>query len=124
MINGNNALVTTQIQNYEQAVQIANEISRLESATKDLKKLLKAFVEKNGAVETADTIWEIKQSISYEFTAAQLRHVAEMIAIEGKNPFEYLGITSANLGKLDWSNDAIERLGSKKINTRFTSSKK
>lgn len=108
----------------EEAVQLANEIERVEAAAKIMKDKLKKFVEANGPVETSDKVWDLSEAVSYKFDSEQLKMVAQNIALEGKNPWDYLGITASNLNKLGWSEDFLQTIGKRSISTRFSSRKK
>lgn len=50
-----------------EAVESANEISRLEAATKLLKDNLKKYVKKHGEVETSTEKWGYYPSVSWSF---------------------------------------------------------
>lgn len=108
----------------EGAVKLANEIERIEAAAKLMKADLRKFVEQNGPVETADTIWDINEAVSYKFDASQLKNVAQHIALGGDNPWDYLGINATNLKKLGWDEAFLANLGKKTIAKRFASRKK
>lgn len=112
------------IMTVEEAVQLANEIERVEAAAKIMKDKLKKFVEINGPVETSDKVWDLSEAVSYKFDSEQLKMVAQNIALEGKNPWDYLGITASNLNKLGWSEDFLLTIGKKSTSTRFSSRKK
>ncbi|MFZ7947192.1 MULTISPECIES: hypothetical protein [Bacillaceae] len=108
----------------EGAVKLANEIERIEAAAKLMKTDLRKFVEQNGPVETADTIWDINEAVSYKFDASQLKNIAQHIALGGDNPWDYLGINATNLKKLGWDEAFLANLGKKTIVKRFASRKK
>lgn len=108
----------------EEAVNLANEIERIEAAAKLMKTDLRKFVEQHGPVETADTIWDFNEAVSYKFDAVQLKEVAQNIALGGKNPWDYLSITVANLKKLEWEEAFITNIGKKTVSKRFSSRKK
>ncbi|MEB6549753.1 hypothetical protein MXL46_11715 [Heyndrickxia sporothermodurans] len=108
----------------EEAVKLANEIERIEAAAKQMKADLRSYVEQNGPVETADTIWNVNEAVSYKFDAKQLKEVAQHIALGGDNPWDYLGITASNLKKLGWDEAFLAKLGKKTVTKRFASRKK
>lgn len=108
----------------DDAVKTANEIERLEAVLKSMKEKLKAFVDKNGALETKDKVWDYVVSVSWEFQPEQLKEMAQDIVLDGRNPWELLDITSTNLKKLGWSDDVLEQYGKKKETKRFVSRKK
>ena len=108
----------------EEAVRLANEIERIEAAAKLMKADLRRFVEQQGPVETVDTIWDINEAVSYKFDSAQLKDVAQHIALGGDNPWDFLGINAANLKKLGWDEAFLANLGKKTVTKRFASRKK
>ncbi|RKJ13241.1 hypothetical protein D7X33_48795, partial [Butyricicoccus sp. 1XD8-22] len=103
----------------DEAVQLAKELERVDSARKQLNDQLKEYVKHNGAIDTGEKIWSFHDTIKWEFTADQLRKLAENIVLDGKNPWELLNITNANLKKLDWTDEAISQFGTKKIGQNF-----
>lgn len=108
----------------EQAVQLANEIKRLESVVKTMKDDLKKYVEINGAVETDDAIWDFNISESWKIEPESLREMAGHMVADGKNPWEIMSITAANIKKLGWNDVVLEKFGQKRQTRRFTSRKK
>lgn len=108
----------------EEAIKIANEIERIESAAKAMKDQLKKYVEVNGPLETSDKIWDFSTSVSYKFNGVQLREVAQNIVLEGKNPWDLMSIATPKLQTLGWSEDVLKQLGTQSSTTRFSSRKK
>ncbi|MBM7716065.1 hypothetical protein JOC94_003076 [Bacillus thermophilus] len=117
-------ITNQQTMTLEEAVKLANEIERIEAAAKQMKADLRKYVEQNGPVETADTIWNVNEAVSYKFDARQLKEVAQHIALGGDNPWDYLGITASNLKKLEWDEAFLAKLGQKTVTKRFVSRKK
>lgn len=112
------------INTQEEAVEIANEIKRLEAVVSTMKKHLRTYVEANGKVETADTVWYMNTSVSWKFNPEQLRNVASVMALEGIKPWDYLNITPANLKKLDWDEKTLNKMGTRKESTGLKSKKR
>lgn len=79
--------VIERVDTVEEAVQLANEIERLETILKTMKEQLKAYVDQNGPVETQDKIWDYAVSASWKFEAESLKELAQSIAVEGENPW-------------------------------------
>ncbi|RST60175.1 hypothetical protein D5F11_008955 [Siminovitchia terrae] len=117
-------ITNQQTMTLEEAVKLANEIERIEAAAKQMKADLRKYVEQNGPVETADTIWNVNEAVSYKFDARQLKEVAQHIALGGDNPWDYLGIAASNLKKLEWDEAFLAKLGQKTVTKRFVSRKK
>lgn len=108
---------------HEDAIKLANEINRLDSALKQLKDELKKYVKEHGSVDTGQEVWDFYESVSWKFDKEGLKEVARNIALEGMDPWELLNINKTNLNKLGWDDDFIGSLGTKKVTKRFTSRK-
>lgn len=107
----------------EEAIKIANEINRLESAVKMMKEELKKYVEKYGAVDTGEEVWDFFESVSWSFDKEGLKEVARNMAIEGLDPWELMNVSKPNLNKLGWDESFLGKMGKKKVTRRFTSRK-
>lgn len=114
----------TTINTIEQAIQVANELERLETVVEHYKTQLKKFVEANGPVETATKVYYIQETLTYKFTSENLKKVAEALVLEGKNPWDYLSITASNLKKAGWNENIIQQYGNKNIYKSFKSKKR
>ncbi|MEQ2529160.1 hypothetical protein WMO40_21025 [Bacillaceae bacterium CLA-AA-H227] len=108
----------------EEAQSLAEKIAYVEAGVKKMKEHLKMFVELNGPVEVGDLVWDKHPSQSWQWTTEAKRSFAEMIAIEGMNPWEYISFSSADLKKLGWSDSVISQYAKSKINNSFRSKKK
>lgn len=115
---------TVQVPDHAEAIEIAEEIERLEAVLKAKKEQLKAFVNQFGPLEVGGKVWDYYPSISWEFTPEKIKEMAREIAIEGDNPWKYLDISASSLKKLGWGEDALSRYGKKKEILRFGSRKK
>ena len=116
--------IVESVDSHEKAVQLANEIERLEAVLKSMKAQLKAYVDENGPVETDDTVWGYTTSVSWSFEPDQLKELAQFIVLEGENPWKYLSISSTSLKKLGWDENILSRYGIKRETKRFVSRKK
>lgn len=116
--------IGTKIETMNEAIKLANEVERIEAVLKIMKDQMKAYVQKNGPIETDSVIWDFNESVSYSFNSDQMKSIAENIVLEGENPWALLSISSSNLKKLGWSDSFINQLGQKKIMKRFISRKK
>lgn len=125
-IMSNNVLTKfgTKIETINEAINLANEVERIEAVLKVMKDQMKAYVQKNGPIETDSVIWDFNESVSYSFNPDQMKNIAENIVLEGENSWALLSISSSNLKKLGWSDSFINQLGQKKITKRFISRKK
>lgn len=117
-------MAVPKINSTHEAVKLAAEIERMESALKLLKAELKRFVDQNGAIETGDKVWNYSVSVSWDFHEAGLREMADQLALEGINPWEMMTISPANLKKIGWDEEALLQFGQKKETKRFSSKKK
>ena len=113
-----------QVDSHEKAIQLANEIERLEAVLKSMKAQLKAFVDTHGPVETHDSIWGYTTSVSWSFEPESLKELAQMLAVEGKNPWKYLSLPAAKIKKLEWDENILSQYGKKRETKRFVSRKK
>ncbi|OEC01293.1 hypothetical protein EYB33_12050 [Lysinibacillus sphaericus] len=116
--------IGTKIETMNEAINLANEVERIEAVLKVMKDQMKAYVQKNGPIETDSVIWDFNESVSYSFNPEQMKNIAENIVLEGENPWALLSISSSNLKKLGWSDSFINQLGQKKTTKRFISRKK
>lgn len=110
------------IQTLEEAVQLANEIERLEATLKQMKEELKAFVETHGEVSTDDKVWAFSESISWQFDANSLKEFCKLLVESGKNPWEILSISAYEIKKLEkegFSEDVLGMYAKPKITKRF-----
>ncbi|MFC2947628.1 hypothetical protein [Virgibacillus sediminis] len=113
-----------ELQTHEEAVQLANEINRLEAALKQMKAVLKSYVKDHGGIDTGEEVWDFYESVSWKFDRQRLKELAGEMAMEGIDPWEMLNISKANLNKLGWEEQRLSKLGTKKVTQRFTSRKK
>lgn len=112
-----------EVKSHEEAVQLANEINRLEAAAKAMKDQLKKYVEENGSVDTGQEVWGFYESVSWNFDKQGLKEVARNIAIEGLDPWELLTLPKPKLTKLGWDEQFLSQMGKKNVTQRFTSRK-
>jgi len=117
-------MAVPKIKSAQDAVELAAEIERMESSLKTLKAELKRFVDRNGAIETADKVWNYSVAVSWEFHGSGLRDMADQLAIEGMNPWKIMTISTANLKKIGWDEEVLRQFGQKKETKRFTSQKR
>lgn len=108
----------------EEAQALADKIAYIEAGVKKMKDHLKMYVELNGPVEVGDVVWDKHPSCSWKWSTEAKRSFAEMLAIEGKNPWEYLSFSAADLKKIGWSDEVIAQYAESKINHSFRSKKK
>lgn len=117
------------IESMEQAIQLANEIERVEAALKAMKDQLKVFVDSLGKkgtkfVETGDKKWGYFTSDTWKFTPESLKAMAMDMVIEGINPWEVLSLDSKGRNKLGWKDDVLAKYGKKTVRYSFKSKNK
>jgi hypothetical protein len=113
-----------EIKTMQEAIELAAEIERMDAALKLLKSELKGFVDRNGAIETDDKVWNYTTAVSWDFGEQGLKDMAESIALEGLNPWELMTLSPASIKKLGWSEEVLLNFGQKKETQRFSSRKK
>lgn len=117
-------MAVPKIKSSQDAAELAAEIERMESSLKTLKAELKRFVERNGAIETADKVWNYNVAVSWEFHDSGLRDMADQLAVEGLNPWKMMTISATNLKKIGWDEEVLSQFGQKKETKRFSSRKR
>lgn len=120
-------ILNSKIQTYEEAVELAQEIERAEAYVKAMKEKIKEYIDSNGKeikIETQDKVWGYYESETWEFTPQNLYKISEMIVADGKNCWEYLSLPASSIKKLDWSEDILQKYGTKKVTKRFTARKR
>ncbi|KLU62324.1 hypothetical protein CEB3_c13680 [Peptococcaceae bacterium CEB3] len=118
-----NQTTVQKISSLQEAIQIANEIERYEAAVKQMKDMLKAFVEQNGPVDTGEKIWDFSESESWAFTPEKLKELCTEILLEGNNPWEFLDLGSRAIQKLNLTKQTLSQYGTAKTSKRFASRK-
>jgi hypothetical protein len=108
---------------HEEAVKLALEIERYEAALKQMKDRLKEFVTANGRLTAGDKAWDFYPSESWEFEPARLKELAMGIAMDGKDPWEYLSLSASALKSLDMTDAELSQYGKKKVTNRFMAKK-
>lgn len=106
-----------------EAVELANEISRLEAATKLLKDNLKKYVKEHGEVETSTEKWGYYPSVSWSFKKDSVKEIARNLVLEGVDPWSLITFQAKDLKSVGWEDSALEQFGSKKVTKRFSSRK-
>lgn len=108
---------------HQEMIQLALETERTESALKQMKERLKAYVDKNGLLYAGDKVWCYTHSVGWEFEPLKLKNLAMSIAVEGKDPWQYLSLPAGSISKLGWDDSALALHGTRKESKRFCSKK-
>jgi len=107
----------------EEAVRLALEIERYEAALKQMKDRLKEYVAANGRLVAGDKVWDFYPVDSWKFEPDKLKELAMGIAMDGKDPWEYLSLSASALKSLGMTEAELSQYGSKKVTNRFDSRK-
>lgn len=107
----------------EEALNIALEIERCEAALKQMKEQLKEYVLANGRLNTGDKVWDFYTLESWEFEAPKLKELAMGIAMDGKDPWDYLSLSASALKSLGMTEAELSQFGRKKVTKRFMAKK-
>lgn len=100
--------------NEEEAIALAEEIERIESARQQLREKLRAYIEEYGQVQTKDKVWNVWENESWRANPKSLAQLADYIQHIGENPWDYLSITPANLRKLELEDQILKKIGFEK----------
>jgi hypothetical protein len=106
------------------AIELAFEVERTEAVLKQLKRRLKEYVDVNGPLITREKVWGYCVSVTWSFEPDQLKQMAVLIGIEGRNPWELLGLSAAALKKLGWNETILAQFGLRKESKKFDSRKR
>jgi len=107
----------------QEAINLANEIERYESALKKMKEDLKTYVTVNGPIDTGENIWAFADSVSWKFAPDRLKDLAAEILLMGHNPWNYLKLGSPEIKALCLTDDVLKQYGTSKVTKRFASRK-
>lgn len=117
------AVVLKNVLSQEEAVKLALEIERHEAAVKQMKDRLREYVTTNGRLIAGDKVWDFYPSESWKFEPAKLKELAMGIAMDGKDPWEYLSLSASALKSLGMTETELSQYGTKKVTKRFDSRK-
>lgn len=117
------AVVLKNVLSQEEAVKLALEIERHEAAIKQMKDRLKEYVSANGRLTAGDKTWDFYPVESWKFEPVKLKELAMGIAMDGKDPWEYLSLSASALKSLGMTDAELSEYGTKKVTKRFESRK-
>ncbi|GAE93096.1 hypothetical protein JCM21714_2133 [Gracilibacillus boraciitolerans JCM 21714] len=110
----------------EEAVEMANEIARLEATVKSMKAELKKYVEANGEVEANGQKWLIKPYESWSWNdSGKLKSFCKSLIVDGftADPYTLLSVSKAKVEKLGVKEEYIENFADRKVTNKFVSEK-
>jgi len=109
--------VNIEINSEDDAISVAKEVERLEAVLKEHKNVLKQYVDENGPLATDEKVWDYHPTESWNFH--NMKGLAEMIALEGYNPWEMFSLSKKELKKLGFEESFLQKYGEKVTNTQF-----
>lgn len=117
-------LQTTTSLTQEQAVELSNEVIRLEAIIKEMKEKLKAYVEENGELIADDTVWKFQEAESWEFN--DIKSFLKSLVIDGYtvDPYSLITVNKTKMDKLGLDESYISNFAKKKTTKRFVNRKK
>lgn len=115
-----NTVETTPKLTEAQAIELANEIIRLEATVKAMKDQLKAYVEENGELVAENDIWGFQEAVSWKFHPDKVRDFMKNVFIDyGANPYDMVSFSKQKLDKLGLDEAYLSKFADKKITRRF-----
>lgn len=111
----------------QQAIELSNEILRLEATVKEMKKLIKEYVEDNGELVAGDVVWKFQEAESWEFNDSEkTKEFLKSLVIDGytADPYSVVSISKTKIDKLGLNDSYIGKFANKKISRRFVNRKK
>ncbi|MFD2658505.1 hypothetical protein [Gracilibacillus thailandensis] len=121
------ATQTTSKLTEQQAIELSNEILRLEATVKEMKKQLKEYVEENGELVAGDTVWKFQQSVSWDFSESdKTKEFLKSLVIDGltTDPYSVVTISKPKIDKFELDDDYLANFAKKKVSNRFVNRKK
>lgn len=110
---------------HEDAVNLANQIERIEAGLKQMKESLKQYcVQNDTCIETETSVWDFYPSVSWSFSPEAKKRMAMDLAVDGTNPWEILSYSSSDLAKTGWDTAVLKNYGEAKIRNSFRSKKR
>lgn len=106
----------------KEAIDLANEIIRLEATTKAMKDKLKTYIRDNGELVAGDNVWSFQNAIKWEFNDSdKTKSFIKSLAIDGYtlDPFSLVSFSKTKLEKLGLEDNYIEQFATKKTMERF-----
>lgn len=114
----------TAIVKLEDAERAAAEILRLEAKTKQLKEMLRNWVETHGPVRVNGKEFLIQETFYWKWPEKAFDSAVSLMLEQGFDPFKVLRLTAESLKKLGWDENTVASLGAQKVvSHRFDSRK-
>lgn len=108
----------------QEAIELSNEIIRLEAVIKTMKEKLKQYVEDNGDLIAGDIVWKFQEVESWEFRDSEkIKEFLKSLVIDGytTDPFSVVSISKTKIRGLDDS--YLSNFATKKVTKRFVNRK-
>jgi hypothetical protein len=110
----------------EQAIDLSNQIMRLEATVKEMKKMLKEYVEVNGELVADNVVWKFQEAESWDFNDSdKTKEFLKSLVIDGytADPYSVVTISKTKIDKLGLDNSYIEKFANKKVTRKFVNRK-
>lgn len=107
---------------HEKAVELANEIIRLDSTLKSMKEQLKKYVEENGELVAGDKVWKFRENVSWNFNDSEkVKDFLKSLVIDGitYDPYSLISISKTKLNQLNIDDDYISAFAEKRVTKSF-----
>lgn len=107
---------------HEKAVELANEIIRLDSTLKSMKEQLKKYVEENGELVAGDKVWKFRENVSWNFNDSEkVKDFLKSLVIDGitYDPYSLISISKTKLNQLNIDDDYISAFAQKRVTKSF-----
>lgn len=107
---------------HEKAVELANEIIRLDSTLKSMKEQLKKYVEENGELVAGNKVWKFRENVSWNFNDSEkVKDFLKSLVIDGitYDPYSLISISKTKLNQLNIDDDYISAFAEKRVTKSF-----
>ena len=107
---------------HEKAVELANEIFRLESTVKNMKEQLREYVKENGELVAGDKVWKFRENVSWNFNDSEkIKDFLKSLVIDGitYDPYSLISFPKTKLNKLGIDDDYISAFAEKRVTKSF-----
>lgn len=106
------------ITNAADAQNYAAEILKLEARLKQMKEILRNWVEAHGTVEAGGKEFYLQESYYWKWGDEAQARAVELMLAQGLDPCKILRLTAESLRKLGWDDEQVAVLGAQKVVTQ------
>lgn len=109
--NGEEIVIPDMIYRYDQALEVAREIFRLDQKSEILKARLRGYVKMQGPVTVGRRRFDLVPSKYWSFGGNALEKAFKKMKATGIDPFGVMSLTATGLKKVGWGESEIKELG-------------